>query len=59
MDNLKRATVSVLIDGDDLVPAEITTLLGANPRLGVRKDEVFLGAMASISRLNRQMAIRR
>lgn len=44
MDNLKRATVSVLIDGDDLVPAEISTLLGANPRLGVRKDEVFLGS---------------
>jgi hypothetical protein len=44
MDNLKRATVSVSIDGDDLVPAEITTLLVANPRLGVRKDEVFLGS---------------
>lgn len=42
MDNLQRAQVSILIDGDDLDPSEITALLGNAPRLGVRKGDVFL-----------------
>lgn len=41
MDNLHRATVSLLIDGDDLRPSEITTLLGQSPRLGVSKGQPF------------------
>ncbi|MDK8187889.1 MULTISPECIES: DUF4279 domain-containing protein [Sphingomonas] len=41
MDNLHRAIVSVLIDGDDLQPSEITTLLGQAPRLGVSKGQSF------------------
>ncbi|AUW57900.1 hypothetical protein C1T17_11630 [Sphingobium sp. SCG-1] len=44
MDNLQRASVSLLIDEDDLVPSEITALLGAEPRLGVAKGEKFLGS---------------
>ena len=44
MDNLQRATVSVSINGDDLVPSEITTLLGKAPRLGVCKGDVFLAS---------------
>ena len=42
MDSLQRATVSVLINGDDLVPSEITTILGGRPELGVAKGDVFL-----------------
>lgn len=42
MDNLQRAIVSLLIDGDDLVPAEVTATLGASPQLGVVKGEAFL-----------------
>ena len=41
MDSLQRAAVSVLIDGDDLIPSHITALLGQVPRLGVCKGEVF------------------
>lgn len=41
MDNLQRAVVSVLVNGDDLDPTEITTLLGRSPRLGVIKGETF------------------
>ena len=42
MDNLQRARASLSIDEDDLVPAEITALLGAEPWLGVAKGEVFI-----------------
>lgn len=42
MDNLQRAIVSLLIDGDDLVPAEVTATLGAHPEFGVVKGEAFL-----------------
>jgi hypothetical protein len=42
MDNLQRAKVSLLIDGDDLVPSEITAVLGRSPQLGVAKGEIFL-----------------
>lgn len=44
MDNLQRASVSLLIDGDDLIPSEISALLGQEPRLGVKKDEIFVGS---------------
>jgi hypothetical protein len=44
MDNLQRACVSLSIDEDDLVPSEVTALLGAEPRLGVAKDETFLAS---------------
>ena len=42
MDNLQRARVSLLINDDDLNPPEITSLLGAEPRRGVRKGETFI-----------------
>ena len=42
MDNLQRVMISLLIDEDDLVPSEITALLGAEPSLGVVKGEKFL-----------------
>ncbi|WP_311268280.1 DUF4279 domain-containing protein [Sphingobium sp. WCS2017Hpa-17] len=42
MDSLQRAVVSLLIDGDDLIPAEVTAILGATPQLGVAKGEAFL-----------------
>lgn len=44
MDNLQRATVSVSISGDDLIPSEITALLGEAPRIGVCKGDVFLAS---------------
>jgi hypothetical protein len=44
MDSLQRAAVSVLIEGDDLIPSEITASLGQAPRLGVCKGEVFIGS---------------
>jgi hypothetical protein len=44
MDSLQRAAVSVSISGDDLVPSEITALLGEAPALGVCKGEVFLAS---------------
>lgn len=43
MDNLHRASVTLLIHGDDLVPEELTALLGRQPRIGARKGETFLG----------------
>lgn len=43
MDALQRAIVTLRIDEDDLDPAEITSLLGGEPRLGVRKGEQFTG----------------
>ena len=42
MDGLARAMVSVSISDDTLVPAEVTTLLGRSPQLGVSKGETFL-----------------
>ena len=44
MDSLQRAIVSVTISGDDLVPSEVTELLGGPPRLAVSKDEAFLAS---------------
>lgn len=41
-DNLQRASVTLQISGDDLVPSELTELLGREPTLGVRKGERFL-----------------
>jgi Domain of unknown function (DUF4279) len=41
-DNLERASVTLLIDGDDLVPEEVTAMLGAEPEVGVRKGETFV-----------------
>ena len=42
MDNLQRAIVSLLIDGDDLVPAEVTKTLRSSPQLGVVKGQAYL-----------------
>ncbi len=44
MDSLQRAKVSVSIKGDDLVPSEVTALLGGAPRLAVSRGEVFLAS---------------
>lgn len=44
MDSLQRAKVSVLIADDNLVPSELTALLGRPPRLGVSKGETFLAS---------------
>lgn len=44
MDNLQRAIVSVSISGDNLVPLEITKLLGGPPRLSIAKGETFLAS---------------
>ena len=44
MDNLERAMVSLLIHGDELVPEEVSALLGALPDIGVRKGESFLSS---------------
>lgn len=44
MDNLQRACISLLIDADDLVPSEVSEVLGCEPRLGVAKGEKFLAS---------------
>jgi Domain of unknown function (DUF4279) len=42
-DPLQRASVTLLIHGDDLVPDELTSVMGRQPRTGVRKGECFKG----------------
>lgn len=42
MDSLQRASATLLINGDDLIPSDLTALLGATPRLGVLKGETYL-----------------
>ncbi len=44
MDSLQRAKVSVLIADDNLVPSEVTALLGRPPRRGISKGETFLAS---------------
>lgn len=41
MDSLQRASATLLISGDNLIPDELTALLGGPPKLGVRKGETF------------------
>lgn len=41
-DPLQRASVTLLINDDDLVPEELTALLGREPDTGVRKGESFV-----------------
>ena len=45
MDSLQRSTVSLLIDGDDLDPLEISMLLGSEPSLGVLMGDFFLTSL--------------
>lgn len=40
-DSLQRAEVSLLIHGDELIPDELTSLLGVQPEIGVRKGETY------------------
>jgi len=42
MDSLQRATVALLIVGDDLIPAEVSAMLGGSPQFAVAKGEQFL-----------------
>lgn len=42
-DPLQRASVTLLIHGDDLVPEELSAILGVQPEIGVRKGETFMG----------------
>ena len=44
MDSLQKAKVSVLINDDNLVPSEVTAILGPPPRLGVAKGDVFVSS---------------
>jgi hypothetical protein len=41
-DPLQRASVTLLIHGDDLVPEELSAILGVQPETGVRKGETFM-----------------
>lgn len=41
-DPLQRASVTLLINDDDLVPEELTAVLGREPTRGVRKGESFV-----------------
>jgi hypothetical protein len=43
MDYLQRASVTLLVQGDDLDPEELTGLLGCQPKVGVRMGETFIG----------------
>lgn len=40
-DSLHRASVTLLIQGDHLVPDELSAILGVQPEVGVRKGESF------------------
>ena len=40
-DPLQRASVTLLIHGDDLVPEELSAILDVEPEIGVRKGETF------------------
>ena len=42
-DPLQRACVTLLIHGDDLIPEQLTALLGQQPETGVRKGQTFYG----------------
>jgi hypothetical protein len=44
MDNLQRALAALLIFGDDLIPDEVTALLGVSPKLGMKMGEKFLAS---------------
>ena len=41
-DYLQRASVTLLIHGDDLIPDELTTLLGCEPEFATRKGETSI-----------------
>lgn len=41
-DPLQRASVTLLIHGDDLDPEELSAVLGVQPKIGVRKGESFM-----------------
>ena len=43
MDHLQRASVTLLVQGDDLDPDELTALLGSQPKIGARIGETFIG----------------
>lgn len=40
-DPLQRASVTLLVNGDDLIPEELSAVLGVQPELGVCKGETF------------------
>jgi hypothetical protein len=48
-DPLQRASVTLLIHGDDLVPEELTALLGREPEIGVRKGQTFVAQRSRVS----------
>jgi hypothetical protein len=41
IDALQRVSVTLLIQGDDLVPEELSAMLGTTAEIGVRKGETF------------------
>jgi hypothetical protein len=41
-DPLQRASVTLLIHGDDLLPQELSVILGVQPEIGVQKGETFM-----------------
>jgi hypothetical protein len=41
MESLQRASATLLVLGDNLVPDELTALLGVQPNLGAKKGETF------------------
>ena len=43
MDHLQRASVTLILQGDDLDPDELTALLGRQPKIGTRMGETFIG----------------
>jgi hypothetical protein len=47
-DPLQRASVTLLIHGDDLVPEELTALLGREPEIGVRKGQTFVAQRSRV-----------
>jgi hypothetical protein len=43
MAHVHKSTVTLRIIGEDLIPAEITTMLGASPTHAVRKGDTIVG----------------
>jgi hypothetical protein len=51
MAHLSRSVVSFRIGGDDLIPAEITALLGASPMESKTKGEKIVGSKTGAMRI--------
>jgi hypothetical protein len=50
---MQRSKATLRIAGDDLVPAEVSSLLGCAPTTAQRKGEVLIGKNTGVARIAR------